>query len=101
MSLGFEVEEIVTLIESGQGGGNVAHAGIVPLLVAGTPAEESNGDAVFAPLIPQTCKAMNELPESVTVIVSPERAGEATAHHSFISPTVNGVDFLSVKLRCP
>ena len=73
----------------------------VPLLVAGTPGEGSNGDAVLAPLMPHTTSPMLAGPDVlVSVIVSPERAVEATAHHSLsVTPATNV--FLSAKLRCP
>ena len=73
----------------------------VPLLVAGSPDEGSNGDAVLAPLIPHTTRPMLAGPEVlVSVIVSPESAVDAIAHHSLsVTPAMNV--FLSAKLRCP
>ena len=73
----------------------------VPLFVAGTPDEGSKGLTVLAPLIPHTTNPMLAGPDVlVSVMVSPERAVEATAHHSLsVTPPVN--IFLNAKLRCP
>ena len=99
MSLAFEVDEIVTLIGTEQGG--EPQKGVVLVFVAGDDNEGSKGLAVFAPLMPHTTNpiAVNE-DDVVTVTVSPLRAVEATAHHSPTSPTTNnGADCLNVKVR--
>ena len=99
MSLGFEVEEIVTLTRTEQGG--EPQLGVVPLFVAGDANEGSKGLAVFAPLMPHTTNPIT-VDEAVvwTVTVSPTRAVEAMAHHSVTTPILaNGREFLTVKLR--
>lgn len=82
MSLAFEVDGIVTLIEAEQGGLG-EQLGVVPLLVAGEGNEGSKGVAVFAPLIPHTTNPILVDVDVVwTVTVSAARVVEAMAHHS-------------------
>lgn len=101
MSLAFEVDGIVTLIETEQKRGQ---PGVVPLFIAGDANEGSNGLTVFAPLILHTTNPIASskvVVWTLTVTVAPERGVEAMAHHSATNPppTPSGVDCLSVKLR--
>ncbi|MGP8070723.1 MAG: hypothetical protein ACLP5V_12615 [Candidatus Bathyarchaeia archaeon] len=98
ISLAFEVDGIVTLIETEQGGD--PQAGVVPPFVAGEGNEGSKGLTVFAPLIPHTTNPISFNDTVVwTVTVSATSAVEAMAHHSPTNPEASGVDCLSVKLR--